>query len=404
MHCRLLLVILDRVTISYLTKDAAMYGYYLGKNHGWTCNFAYFNDKGTIHDKEFEEYCSLTYLGDTMVYRSQIRLASAYLLRHAKEYDVLMVYNYGSPAYSLAKAAKSANPHIKVWSKLDMRDDGFSHFYDGTWKRRMKGLLEVWKTRNIDLFTVETKYFFNTLKHLPVFKNKLYYLPNGVSLFKIREKDLADVPKENIIVTVGRLGNRDKDNELFMRALMCLPSYMFENWKIYLVGPAEDEFKNYVGHCLGEKPYLQGRIVFTGAIYDRMELYRMLARAKIICMTSRLESFCIATIEGMRFGAVPVLTNYGKIVEDITDNRKYGSIMSGRTPEELAMLLKNNMQQDIMPINEMKRYIQDNFDYVYWSRNLDEILQRTLKLPEATADYNGTVISNNIKNTGGVTE
>ena len=76
------------------------------------------------------------------------------------------------------------------------------------------------------------------------------------------------------------------------------------------------------------KPYLADKIILTGNIMDRNQLYSYYQRAKIICMTSRTEGAGIARLEAMYFGAYPVITRYSSFADDTTNYEKCGTIVS----------------------------------------------------------------------------
>ena len=63
------------------------------------------------------------------------------------------------------------------------------------------------------------------------------------------------------------------------------------NWKLKLIGPIEEEFKEYINNFYNENPNLKNIVEFTGPIYDRKQLADEYNKAKIFCLTSRYESF-----------------------------------------------------------------------------------------------------------------
>ena len=50
------------------------------------------------------------------------------------------------------------------------------------------------------------------MKKLPIFKNRIIYLPNGVSLLDVDINTVEKNHKENIVITLGRLGDYAKHN------------------------------------------------------------------------------------------------------------------------------------------------------------------------------------------------
>ena len=211
---------------------------------------------------------------------------------------------------------------------------------------------------NVDLFTVETKYFYDELKKLE-FTNGgvIRYLPNGVSPIEIDTERLDKVEKENIVITVGRLGTYQKNTELLLEGIAKVDFKIIQehNWKFYLVGTVEPQFEKYVDEFFEIHPQLKDYIIFTGPIYDRNALYALLAKSKIMCMTSRFEGFSLAIIEGTYFGCYPVLTNYNKGVLDITCNGELGSIANNENVDDfsnkLLICLKNkDALDDLCPL------------------------------------------------------
>lgn len=109
--------------------------------------------------------------------------------------------------------------------------------------------------------------------------------------------------KENMVLTSGRIGLYVKNNQLLVDAIQKIPRDVVDIWKFYFVGPYTDEFYPYVKSVKSLKPYLADKIILTGNIMDRNQLYSYYQRAKIICMTSRTEGAGIARLEAMYFGA-----------------------------------------------------------------------------------------------------
>ena len=375
---RLLMIFFEDSTTAHLTKEMCSYPYYLGKNHGWTCTYAYFGH-ACLQNSDFERYCALVYLGDEIDYSNKKKIAAEYVRAHAVDYDILMFSNYGGASYTLARLAKRLNAAIRIYSKLDMNESGFAHFYDGTFLRRLKVIPEYWKSAAIDLFTVENRSFYETLKNMCLFRNRIEYLPNPVSLFGV---DLSEIKspqeRENIILTVGRPGVPVKNTELFVEAVQKVDRRQFDDWKFYIIGEPKPHFRAYVEKITQGDPWVAKRLVLCGRVSDRRELYELYAKSKIMCMTSRSESFCIAVSEAMYFGAYPVLTNFGRIVKDLTDNGQYGTVVPQEDAAALTVALERTAQRADLPARsrEIRQFARSSFDYDHWTAKLDEYLMR----------------------------
>lgn len=375
---RLLMIFFEDSTTAHLTKEMCSYPYYLGKNHGWTCTYAYFGH-ACLQNSDFERYCALVYLGDEIDYSNKKKIAAEYVRAHAVDYDILMFSNYGGASYTLARLAKRLNAAIRIYSKLDMNESGFAHFYDGTFLRRLKVIPEYWKSAAIDLFTVENRSFYETLRNMRLFRNRIEYLPNPVSLFGV---DLAEIkaPKEreNIILTVGRPGDPVKNTELFVEAVQKVDRRQFDDWKFYIVGEPEPHFREHVEKICCEDPWIAQRLVLCGRVSDRRELYELYARSKIMCMTSRSESFCIAVSEAMYFGAYPILTNFGRIVHELTDGGRCGTVVPQEDASALAAAWERTAERAELPAlsREIQQLARSTFDYDLWTARLAEYLMR----------------------------
>lgn len=59
------------------------------------------------------------------------------------------------------------------------------HFHKQGILANLKNWFERIKSQYVDFFTVETKVFYEALKENVVFRNRIEYLPNGVSLLDV---------------------------------------------------------------------------------------------------------------------------------------------------------------------------------------------------------------------------
>ena len=362
-------------------KDVGMFLYKLAKNYNWGSKYLYFNTTYFTENwnEEFQKYVEPICIGNAIHGKDQKELAKNWVQKHAKELDVLMLFNYGSTTWKLARLAKKANPNIIVYSKLDMGIGGFSHFVNHRFGITLKNYFEKLKSSYVDWFTVETKGYFDALSKTSVFKNRIAYLPNGVSLLNVNTALVEKQEKENIVLASGRIGLHVKNNELLVDAIQKLPRDIVDTWRFYFVGPYTDAFYQYVEAARSLKPYLADKIILTGGIMDRDQLYSYYKRAKIICMTSRSESTCIATLEAMYFGAYPVITRYSSFADDTTNYEKCGTIVSANAGI-LAEVLAKKMQDPelVAKGNECQWYARKMFNYDVLAGKLDQQLRRLM--------------------------
>lgn len=314
--------------------------------------------------------------GKAIEFKEQVKLAKKYIKEHAKEIDVLMFFNYGSTIWKLARLAKKVNSQIIVYSKLDMGIGGYSHFVNNKLGITFKNQFEKLKSSYVDWFTVETKEYYEGLKKTSVFKDRIGYLPNGVSLLDTDIAQIEKHTKENIVMTSGRLGDYAKNNELLINAISLIPSQTCDLWTFYLVGPYTEKFKQYVEKTKLQYPHLRDKLILTGGIVDRNQLYSLYRKSKIICMTSRTESTCIATLEAIYFGAYPVITHYSSFSADTTNHEKCGTIVPS-VPHDIANTLAQKMMDPLLVAKGMQcqKYARTMFNYELLAAKLDKQLR-----------------------------
>lgn len=374
--CNILFGPSDAPEVAY--KDCGMFLYTLAKYFSWKSTYVYYKtrESDTIWNQEFSSYVNTICIGETSDYKKQIELAKIFLKEHIHEFDVIMFFNYGSTVWKLSKYCKQLKPDIIVYSKLDMGIGGFEHFCGNKPFMWLRNYAEKLKSQYVDLFTVETKSYFDLLSKTSVFRNRLGYLPNGVSTLDINVNEIDCISKENIVITVGRLGEYVKNNELLLDAIKLLPDDIVKKWKFMFIGPSTEAFIQTVKNFKERYPEKADSIIMTGNITDRTQLYTYCRRAKIICMTSRTESTCLATLEGMYFGAYPIITNYSDFTKDTTNNNLCGCIVDNNDIQGLSNALLENMQNSILEYKciESQKYARDMFEYKVLASRLDDYL------------------------------
>lgn len=366
-------------------QDCGMFLYTLAKDFNWESTYVFYKTRPeeTKWNQTFLKYVRPVCLGETddLDYKKQVSLAKKFIQEHIHEYDAIMLFHYGSTAWKLAKFCKKYNSNVVVYIKLDMGIGGFNHFCNNGPFQNLKNWFEKFKSSYVDIFTVETKSYYEELKKTSVFKNRIEYLPNGVSLIDIDVDGIDALPKENSIVTIGRLGIPEKNSPLLLRVIEKMPESLVKQWKFLLIGPSTQEFIEEVHNFKVSNPNIVDSIIMVGPVTDRNELYTYGRKAKIICMTSLSESTCISTLESMYFGAYPIITNYSDFVMDTTNKGTCGIIVENGNADELAQQLINAMKNDNLLINcnKSQDYARSAFNYRELSYKLDLILRRYME-------------------------
>lgn len=356
------------IGLQHLYKDVGSIPLGLSKYCGWDTSFAYVNLSGEIYEPSYGEFVHL--LPIPCRDSSFISLCK-FLWTHITEYDVLNFYHLSRKHLILIGIARIRNPKIRIYVKLDMGREAFlaKRMRTRIWWYQLA--TRVARAGNLlpDLCTVETCSYVEQLDRMPLYHKRIKYLPNGFWPDPAEEEGTSAVcpsDKENIILTVGRLGTPQKNTEMLLSAYSCIPKKIRKDWKLYLVGTYTDEIRALGKRLCERDPSLQEQIVWTGNISDKALLGQYYARAAIFCLPSRWESFGIVVVEAMHHGCFPVLTDCCDAFSDLTDHGKYGRIIPNEDPEALTQALVDAIQHKSECVKNgflAKAYIDQNFSW-----------------------------------------
>jgi glycosyltransferase involved in cell wall biosynthesis len=199
------------------------------------------------------------------------------------------------------------------------------------------------------------------------------FLPVGVNdLFlaeafnKVRDFD----KKENIILSLGRIGEPIKNHEMILQALTKIE---MKDWKMIFVGPVNENFSNYFNELSKVHPIIKEKVVFTGRINDRVELYEWYNKSKVFCMTSWHESFCHAIGEAFYFGNYIVGTEGIMSMKDITDSGKYGITLKADDDKALANTFQSIINNQTAIKELYTQRIVHSHKYFIWSEIINKL-------------------------------
>ena len=292
-----------------------------------------------------------------------------YLLNKSKSIAVLNLFHFKKDNILYLLIYKLVNPQGKAYIKLDMDILFFKNynaflFSNYALKNFILKALTSWIFKLTDLFSVETDQAKDYLLNIyPELRNKLICIPNGVDNLYLDKKIpiKAFQEKENIILTVGRIGTHQKNTELLLDALKITD---LKDWKVYILGPIEESFKKYIADFYKEYPQLENKVIFTGNITDRKELFDWYNRSKIFCLSSRYEGFPIAFPEALYFGNY-LISSPVSSAEHITSKGKYGTVAKADA-HEFSNALQNSIEPGFLSsqrYEEIRRFSKDNFTW-----------------------------------------
>lgn len=370
----------DDVGEVHLYKDVGGIPYALAKYCGWQATFAYNDANGIIHNEDYEKYVKLDRIRfPKILEKLKLRYIKyfqviKYVYFNAPKYDVINFYHCHKFIKFLCWIAKKRNPDIITYVKLDMSKTGFE-------KEIKKNSKFIWKYT--DLFTVETNKYVENLNKLSKFFNKVKYLPNGF-FSDLADIDLSKVKKEKIILTVGRLGTYQKNTELLIETLIESENDL-EDWQVYLVGPMTENFKIWLNNKLADHSKLKNKIVITGNIIDKKELYQIYGKSSIFVLPSRYESWGLVLSEAMYFANYPIVTNCCDAFNEMLCNKKekYGLIVESENVEALKSAIIYGISHINDNFNSTKigsDFINKNFNWKIIAHRLenyfDDILSK----------------------------
>ena len=251
-----------------------------------------------------------------------------YLARQARDIDVLMLMHISTRSACRGILYKFLNPAGCLYIKADLTGSqvDFGQWVDQDVFTHVKRVVLRKKLlRSVDVVSLETQAAFSGADVIPADKRLL--LPNGfdpdfIDLYGVHRRGFAE--KENLILLVARHGDDVKNTELMLDALEIMGD--IAEWQVWFVGPMTPEFEQRKDRFLQNNPRLAGKVVFSGQMDDKRELFELYSRAKILCLTSRRESWGMVCVEALCFGAALVMTNVDSS-SDLTGDGQAGIVI-----------------------------------------------------------------------------
>lgn len=174
-----------------------------------------------------------------------------YLFWHAWSIDLLMLFHFSYGTLLLGLTYKLLHPSGILYVKADglailAQEEQLCR--SNNWKVKILCYLFKRLLERVDKISIETEDDYKRLCK-PVFginvRDKLALMLNGFDEYilkdlHIEEKALSQ--KENIFLTVGRIGSYLKNNEMFLQALKMID---LKGWKVVFIGPIEKNEKDF---------------------------------------------------------------------------------------------------------------------------------------------------------------
>lgn len=353
----------------HLYKDVGAIPYYLSEIESWDCSILYLMQSSPIEDEGYEKKVRLLPLNVSKGQKSFFKILD-FMLKYSKEYNVVNLYHDTITSVVYAFLFKIFNPRGKVYIKLDMDNRNVANIKEKRKKLsyRVLHLIKYLLSKYaVDIYSIESKEIYDLLVQDYYFKDRLQIIPNGFALNKsLLNNRFNYFEKENLILTVGRLGSEQKNNELLIDAISMINEKLLKNWRVYLVGPIENaSIIEYVEKIVERKPSLKNTFVFTGNVSDKQELYSIYQRSKVFCLTSKWEGFALVLPEAMYFCNYMICSDLPS-TRYITKDGTIGSLFAIGDCNKLSKLITEAITGEINLEEkgfESQHYVENNFNW-----------------------------------------
>ena len=307
-----------------LIKDCGLIPYLLYKNHG--CDVSMVGAKGGAYPyKDLVDGLRLEFLESGT---EDCKLQ--YIEDNALSIDCLILRGCYPSNFNVAKLYKRLRPNGKIYVGLDANSAWMDRIL--WWQPQFMDFMDC-----CDVIATSCTAMVDHLNEK--WPWKIIHIPNGYyNLLGEQYKRLSFEEKENVIITVGRLGTVQKATDVLLEAFALIEDRI-PDWKLKLIGNIEVSFESYVGEFFERFPCLKDRVILEGAISDRVQLCEEYAKAKIFALPSAWEGGAPNVIaEGLNAGCVMAVTKIDAY-EDIIGGGCCGKASPKGDVEAFAQIL-----------------------------------------------------------------
>ena len=333
---------------SHLTKDCGLVPFLLHKLFGMEADMVGCTDR-------LEDYPSLALMDGLNLVSlpgDGIEEKVDYLVENGKSIDLLVLHGIYATNQAMAIMYKLANPNGKVLVQTDL-NFGWLERTDET-----ESMFQQFLTASDVMAASCTEMAHQAAKK---WNRDVICLTNGYYSWE-REPDNEKIlhDKEDVILTVGRLGTSQKATEVLLEAFRII-SDEIPGWTLRLVGSVDEGFKPYINEYYEKNPLLRDRVVFTGVITDKKKLSAEYGKAKVFTLSSRYEGGPNVIAESLHAGCVPVITRIDAW-RDCTADSSLGAVAEIDDIEGYALELKKTcLNPDLMMQSQLAREYADKF-------------------------------------------
>ena len=356
-------------------KDVVLVPYYLGQALGYQVEICcgYSEEIATQISKRQKK--DLHFVRRPLGYKplQRIPIYVKYLWQNASRINLLMCFHWRLETFVNILLYKILNRDGLIYVKLDTESgkewDLSRCSFIG---RTIRKIIYNSCLSKVNVISCETSQPYNSLCHNKYFgdqlRKKLVLMPNAfdeahLNILRIKERMYDE--KENLMITVGRLGTSQKNTEMLLKALEDVD---LKEWKFCFIGPIENDFNSIIEQFYKNYPSKRKQIIFKGKIDNKKELWEWYNKAKIFVSTSRRESYGLVLNEAKRFRNYIISTRTGA-AEDLIEQEKYGYFIEQEDNIGLSNILSQIVNKQIN-IDVYHNYDSQKLSY----QNMIEVL------------------------------
>lgn len=367
---RQLTLIFSHFEQEHLGKDVFLVPYYLGKHLNMSVEIVY---PQTKTNKHFESSYKGVALHPIWCPKSRYFwiLSAWYLLWNAYKIDILMQFHFSKETLVSGLCYKYLNKKGKLYIKCDgiyWLDVILEKQIPGTFRyKAFHRLLKQVDKVSIELIEGYSRLLNNKYCGVSL-RDKSVLMPNGFDedyFSSLEMKEYVFSEKENIILTVGRIGDENKNTNFLLKALEDVD---MGNWKVYFVGQILSTFKSRIENFFLSYPAKRDSVFFLGPIYDKRELWSYYNRSKVFVLTSKSESYGLVLNEAKRFRNFIVSTNVGAF-KDLVSDENCGCNIEQDDVDDLAHTLQMIIDGEL----SVDAYGSDDMSFLSWSKMIEKL-------------------------------
>lgn len=340
-----------------LNKDVGAIPLTLAREFGWQAELVSWQteEQTLIEPENFSNWVRHVSLGTFNSRAARTVALLRYVMSNARAIDVLLAYHLTSESLAALTLFKMRNPSGCAILKLDM-DHRALPFFEGPRSGRQQALWLSLRAALIDLVTVETHAMARRIAPaLNALGLRLEVFPVGIA----PERVAIPRQRRRVVLTAGRLGIEQKNNELLLDAIERLPFEKIHDWQFWFVGSRTTALEGRLERLRRERPEIAPLVVTRDFVTSREALAALYEEASVYCLTSRWESVGIVLLEAAQHGCFLVSSRVG-VAEELTKEGLLGALFDSDDLDGLIRALLVAIEgHDRHPRDELRHRARD---------------------------------------------